>query len=130
LDDADGTFGFALRYDRHDTIPEDRETCAFARTVTQLIQKGHCNLGKLLLAPSASSELKELGRERVGPSTVILNEIAEFNEGPEEVMGGTPGQPGLPGDLGKGRRTADGGNDFDDPQSPLQRLVGLVQIHG
>jgi hypothetical protein len=56
--------------------------------MAQLIQKGHGNLGKLLLAPGASSELKELGGEGVGSSPVILDEIPEFNKGSEEVMGG------------------------------------------
>jgi hypothetical protein len=33
LDDAYGAFGFALRYDHHHPIPEDRQAGAFARTV-------------------------------------------------------------------------------------------------
>jgi hypothetical protein len=50
------------------------------------------------------------------------------------MMGCTPGQSGLPGNLGKGRGAADGGNDFDDPQSPFQRLIsswdgGVVSLN-
>jgi len=130
LDDADGTCGFALRNDRYDPIPEDRETGAFACAMAQLIQKGNDNLGKLLLAPGASGELKELGREGVGSCPVVLNEIAEFNESLEEMMGGASRQSGLAGDLRKGHRTTHRGNDFDNPKSTLERLMSLVQIHG
>ena len=44
-------------------------------------------------------------------------------------MGSTPVQCGLAGDLGKCRRAADGGNDLEDPQSPLKGLIGLIQIY-
>ncbi len=129
LHDADGTFGFPLRYDRHNPVSENRETCTFARAVAQFIQKGHGNFGELFLAPGSSRELKELGRERIGPGVSILNKITELNERTKKMMGCTPGQIRLPCDLGKGRRAADGGYDFKDPESPFQGLIGLVYIH-
>jgi len=129
LDDPYRAFGFPLGDDRHNPVPEDREACAFTRAMAQLIQKGHGNLGKLLLAPGASGKLKKLGGEGVGSSPVILNEVAEFNESLEEMMGGAPRQSSLPGDLREGHRATHRGNDFDNPKSPLERLVSLVQIH-
>ena len=128
LDDPYGAFGLALRYDRHDTVPEDRKAGPFARAATQLVKERHGDLGQLLLAPGMSREAEELGSEGVGPGVAILNEITEFNERAKEMMSGTPGQGGLAGDLGKRRRAPDAGDDLDDPKPPFQGLVGLVQV--
>ena len=129
LDDAHGTLGLALRDNRHDAVPEDCEARTFSRAATQLVKKRHRYLGKLLLGPGASGKTEELGRERVGPGITLLNKIAEFDERTKEMIGRAPGQCGLACDLGERRRAADGSNDFDDVQSPLEGLVGLVRIH-
>jgi hypothetical protein len=97
--------------------------------MAQVIQKGHGDFGKLLPAPGAPGELEELRSKGVSSGIAILDQVAELHERPKEMMGRTPGQVGLSGDLGQRGRTSDRGNDFDDPQAPFQGLIGLIEIH-